>query len=401
MRACGSCGGELLEVPFLDLGETPLANRFPATQSEAETFYPLALTRCRSCWLVQQAEFVPDEDIYGDNYGFYTGGSAGQRAYQDTVAAELLRRYLRGLIRPLVVEIGCNDGTLLARLAQAGAKVVGVDPSEPGKQAALEGLPVMCEPFTEALADAIVAAYGTASLVVANNVLAHIADLQSTFRGIRRLIGKEGVAVAEVQYLPDLLTGNMLEQVYHEHHYHWSLTTLRRAAQRHGLYVVRAELIESQLGSLRVSLAGQSLAERESVTDIVEAERRCLDSDIAYDSLQCRVDRVRDHLTDLVHRELWAGRTVVGYAAAAKATTLLNYASDIQLPVVLDTTPYKQGRFIPGVKVPIQTPELWRAPDATRLLLAPNYLGWLLRHDRGFLDNGGRWLVPTPTPTLI
>jgi SAM-dependent methyltransferase len=404
---CGVCRGPL-EEPFLDLGKTPLANAFPAAADEEEQFHPLGLTRCPYCGLVQQAELVPDEAIYGDDYGYYSGASAAQLAYHDEVAALLHRRHLRGG-RCFVIEVGCNDGSLLTRLGAAGHRMLGVDPSAPGRQAAQQGIPVLCEPFTSDLARAIRTAYGPAHLVVANNVLAHIADINDVLAGIRLLLAPGGRAVVEVQYVHDLLAGNMIEQVYHEHRYHWSLTTFCRAAEAQQLHVVDAELIEAQLGSLRVTLAPSSEAQvSTAVAGIIAAERRCEAPEV-YESMQCRVDRVRDHLIQIVDRERAAGRLVCGYAAAAKATTVLNYTG-IVLPFVVDSTPHKQGRFVPGVKTPIVPPATIAADSGcgsynpaavTALLLAPNYLGWLLRHNREFLDAGGRWLVPTPTPTLI
>jgi SAM-dependent methyltransferase len=402
---CGSCAGERLEV-FLDLGKTPLANRFPATATEAEVVYPLQLARCLNCGLVQQVEIVPDEAIYGEDYGYFSGASEAQRDYHAAFAAMILDQEMTAdpLREGLIVEIACNDGTLMDHFVDAGLRVVGVDPSGPAKLAQDAGLDVIRQPFTAALARTMRETDGPASLVIANNVLAHVNDLSDMLTGIWELLADDGMAVVEVQYLPDLLTGNMIDQVYHEHRYHWSLSAFRHAAGLRGLHVVDAQLIELQGGGLRVWLSrdaryapASSLSPR--AQSILERERG-FRGPAAYDSMQPRVERVRKHLRDLVASERLAGRTIAGFGASAKATTILNYCDlGPWIEYVLDSTPYKQGRFIPGTKTPIvaagyQSPA-GRHAD-THLMLVPNYLGYLLRH-----HPGTRWLVPLPTPVII
>jgi SAM-dependent methyltransferase len=406
-ETCGGCGGRQLDT-FLDLGKTPLANTFPETATEAETFYPLSLGRCLNCGLVQQMWVVADAEIYGDRYGFYSGASAAQLAYHSRSAELLLARH-NVQARRSVVEIACNDGSLLAHFAKAGCPVLGIDPSAPAQVAIDAGLAVFRRPFTAALAREIRDTQGPAGLVIAYNALAHVADLADILTGIWALLAPDGVAVIEVQYLPDLISGNMYDQIYHEHRYHYSLSSFRHAAELHGLFVVDAELIELQGGGLRVTLgvdAAQPVSRR--AMRILDTERWIVDAS-AYAGMQGRIDRARDHLLDLIDLELEGGRQVIGYAAAAKATTILNYCGidRTMIPFVVDSTAFKQGKFIPGVKVPIVAPDYaWASATTgvtpfTALLLAPNYLGHLLRVNQGFLDAGGRWLVPIPTPMVI
>ena len=215
---CGPCGGYRLHA-FLDLGKTPLANKFPATSTEEEEWYSLGLCRCDGCGLVQGTELVPDHLVFGDDYGFYTGASSAQRADQQTNAELLLHRH--GVnARKLTVEIGCNDGTLLKHFADADCRALGVDPSRPAQLAIGAGLNVKKEPFTSELARSIRHEYGPAGLVIAYNCLAHVNDLADVLTGIWELLSWGGVAVVELQYLPDLLTGNLIGQIYHEHRYY-------------------------------------------------------------------------------------------------------------------------------------------------------------------------------------
>ena len=409
---CASCGCPDLEQ-FLDLGETPLANRYPATADEAETFYPLKVAVCRLCGLAQLTEVVDDAELYGVDYGFYSGASKAQQDYHRAGAALLLDRYGEQAKRQ-TVEVACNDGSLLAHFRDAGCRTLGIDPAAgPVKAARERGLDVIEAPLTAARAQEIRDEYGPAGLIIAYNCMAHIADLPDMLTAIRLLMDRGSVAVVEVQYLPDLLAGNMFDQIYHEHRYFYSLTSLFEAAVRRNLYCVDAELIELQGGGLRATFTADPMArrwfplagpQRPSDTDhpdaIFAGERWHWTRPDVFRSMQGRVDRVRSHLRSLVHAELAAGRTVAGYGAAAKATTILNFCGlgPEQLQYVVDTTPYKQGRFVPGVKVPIVSPEHATAhPVDTMLLLVPNYLGPVLRAN----PHQGRWIVPLPTPAVI
>jgi hypothetical protein len=400
--ACGACGHD--QVPmFLDLGKTPLANKLPATADEAEISYPLQLGRCQSCGLVQQLCVISDDLIYGEDYAFYSGASAAQRDYHSRGAEHLLRVF-GAVAEKLTVEIACNDGTLLQHFATAGCEVIGVDPAGPAQVAIDAGLPVYRRPFTAKLGQEIRDDHGPAGLVIAYNSLAHVSDLADVLTGMWALLDEWGVAVVEVQYLPDLLVGNMYGQIYHEHRYHWSLTTFRRAAELHGLFLLDAELIELQGGGMRITLAKRPVPSPSArARRILDAER-WLDEPGAFAGVQGRIDRARDHLLTLIGNEMAAGRMIAGYAASAKATTILNYCGLTvdQIPFVVDTTEYKRGRYVPGVKIPIVSEADPRTLDVeTFLLFAPNYLAHLIRAHHDWFTNGGRWLISEPSPALI
>lgn len=394
---CGACAGDQLTV-FLDLGKTPLANTFPDSLEAEETWYPLQLARCGNCGLVQQMAIIDDAEIYGEDYGFYSGGSKAQLDYHAKGAVTLLQRH-SDLAHRLTIEVACNDGSLLKYFDAAGCPTVGVDPAGPARAAINDGLAVLRQPFTADLARVMRDEYGPAGLVIAYNSMAHVGDLSDVLTGIWALLAKDGVAVVEVQYLPDLLTGNMYDQVYHEHRYFYSLTSFKHAAELHQLYVVDAELIELQGGGIRITLSTDPQRRPSLAVGSVLRSEEWLAHDGTYEGFQGRIDRTRDHLLSLLYQEIATGRRVAGYAAAAKATTILNYCGigPELLPYVVDTTPYKSGRFVPGTSIPI-----WPTGTAeTYLLLAPNYLSHVLRSQRTFMEEGGRWLLPIPTPTLI
>jgi SAM-dependent methyltransferase len=396
---CGSCGGTDLQ-PVVDLGKTPLANTFPATNDAAEHWYPLGMLRCSNCGLAQSSFIVPDPEIYGEDYGFYSGGSVAQREYHWN-GAQMIAKQFREQADHGVLEIACNDGSLLKYIRQLGFSVAGVDPARPAEAAIAEGLPVTRASFTADLAQSL----GEHGLVIMYNALAHIADLNDVLQGIRRVLRPDGLAVIEFQYLADLIVGNQIGQVYHEHRYFYTLDSFRRAAHLQGLSVVDAELIELQGGGLRVVLSrNHDLGISRRAERILNSERWLREA-ATYESIQPRFERVRSHTLDLIDREMGAGRHVVGYAAAAKATTIMNWFG-MRLPYVIDTTPYKDGRFVPGVRVPIISPDRISAEARThniqtRVLFAGNYLSFVLRQLKQYTNTGGRWLVIEPSPMVI
>lgn len=392
--ACAACAHTGLDV-FLDLGKTPLANKFPTQdQLASEIAYPLQLGKCGSCGLVQMMEVIPDSEIYGDDYGFFSGGSQAQRDYHVKGASLLKARHLHG-DNDFVVEVACNDGSMLKHFDNA----LGVDPAGPADLAIAQGMNVIKEPFTYDLARQIRDEHGPAALVIAYNSLAHISNLADVLAGIRALLDDAGVAVVEVQYLPDLLAGNRYEQVYHEHRYFHSLSSFKRAAELHGLFVADAELIELQDGGIRITLSPDPDRHITDTPEIILRKEAWLALDGTYVSMQGRIDRIRDHLIQLVDQERLAGHMIAGYAAAAKATTILNFCGFTKesIPFVIDTTPYKQGRFVPGTGIPIAAPD---HPAIERvnslLLLAPNYLSSVLR-----ANSDKQIIMPTPSPTII
>lgn len=396
-RSCSACTGTQITT-FLDLGKTPLANTFPATADASEVWYPLALGRCSNCGLVQNMEIVPDSEIYDANYGFFSGGSQPQRDYHATGAKLLMDRYPEQS-RRLTVEVACNDGSLLRHFSEAGCEAIGVDPALPAHIGQEKGLPIITEFFTSGLAREIRDDNGPAGLVIAYNSLAHVDDLSDVLTGIGALLDVEGVAVIEVQYLGDLMSAGLFDQVYHEHRYCYSLTSFKNAAELHGLYVIDAELIELQGGGIRFTLSiDPAIPASQRVQQILQREA-WLSLEGTYEGFQGRIERTRDHLLALLEQQLAAHKVVVGYAAAAKATTILNFCGigPNELPFIIDTTPYKAGRYVPGVKIPIVA----EGDADVRLLLAGNYIGSVLRNDRAFLDGGGKWLVPIPLPVII
>lgn len=402
---CGACAGMNLEV-FLRLHDTPLANKYPQV-IEREQFYPLELGLCGNCGLVQLMEIVPDAEIYNKDYGFYSGASATQRAYHARGAQLLMERFPKECQRG-VLEIACNDGSLLRHFHDAGFPSLGIDPSSgPVAIAKAAGLNVISRALSTPLAQEIREEYGPAGLVIAYNTLAHVEDLTDVLTGVRTLMDDQSIAVVEMQYLPDLLVGNMYDQVYHEHRYFYSLTSFMHAAQLHGLYVVDAELIELQNGGLRVTLSTDRAYPVANCVYGILATEEWLSGEqglCVYRGFQGQIDRTREHLVSIIHDARANGNRLAGYAAAAKATTIVSFCdlTSTDLTYIIDTTPWKQGRYLPGTGIPIISPDEAAerqedSPIDAMLLLSSNYLGTVLRNN----SHRGRWITPLPLPMVI
>lgn len=398
---CSSCGGSDLQL-VLDLGMSPIADAYTSYVNAAPPRYPLQVVRCTGCHLVQLLSVLSQDVLFGTGYSFYSSASRPLSNYHAAYAEYVLREHSDLITRSGVVEIGCNDGDMLRWFDSNDVAALGVDPSGgPVKVARDRGLTVINEPFTTELAAEIIDSSDRVGVIIANHVLAHVESVSDVLHGIAKLLAHDGVAYVEVQYLPDLILNNAFDLVYHEHRNFFSLTTLASAARRWGLVTSRATLTERQGGSLRVALthSGQPDA---SVERLLASERWLLSAD-AYGGLQGRAERMRDRLIDLVRS--CPVDEIIGYGAPAKATTLLNFcgltARDI--PCVIDTTPAKQGRYIPGADIfiipPLVDSDIMRV--TTALLLAWNYAGPIMRQHTEFTQRGGRWIVPVPSPMII
>ena len=397
---CGGCRSTNL-TEWLDLGSSPLANDYPAEPTKDLTLYPLGLLRCNRCSLVQSTEIVPDDELWNREYGFYSGGSWQVVEQQHQYALDVLAKH-EALSKKLVVEIGCNDGTMLKNFKEAGCPTLGVDPARgPTTVARTEhGLDVIVDQFSLRIAQEIVSSYGRAGLIIANNVIAHVADLDDFISGIAHLLRPEGVAIVEFQYVGDLITGNQFDHIYHEHRFFFSLLSLELALRRHHLEPVQVQHTNPQGGSLRVAIAHEGALMTGSSIRQLRTNEKWLTEPHCLAGLKGRADWIRHRLLDLLYSLKDQGKLVAGYGAPAKSATLLNFCHigpDL-VQYIVDTTPAKQGRYTPGTNIPIISPEAdSRAPDVY-LLLTWNYLHGIRRKENSFM---GEWLVPIPLPELI
>jgi SAM-dependent methyltransferase len=407
---CRSCGAALRHT-FLDLGLQPLANSF-LTREElaggAERRYPLHARLCAECLLVQVDDTVPPAEIFSD-YAYFSSYS---ESWLDHTArfADLVRRTLELGPESLVLEIASNDGYLLRNFVAAGVPVLGVEPAANVAQVAVEaGVPTEVAFFGREHAEELGGRGMTADLVVANNVLAHVPDLEDFVSGLARVLKPEGVVSIEVPHLLRMIEGTEFDTIYHEHFSYFSLLSAKDTLSRGGLRVFDVEELPTHGGSLRLWAAGEDAPSRRpetaAVGRVLGDERAAgLDSPDAYSSFAPRVERLLNDLRGFLVDAKASGSRVAGYGAAAKGNTLLNAAKVTtgEVRYVVDRSPHKQGRFLPGSHLPVLEPDHVRRDRPDYLLLLP----WNLRDEivaqmADVREWGCRFVVPVPSLEVV
>jgi SAM-dependent methyltransferase len=399
LPGCRSCGADGLEL-VLSLGRTPLANALLTQEqlTQPEPHYPLELAFCPSCALVQITKTVPPEELFSDYLYYSSFSDTMLRHAQSLVASLIIERQLGPT--SLVVEIASNDGYLLQYYARAAVPVLGIEPAANiAGEAVKRGVPTIVEFFGRELAVRLSAGGQRADVIHAHNVLAHVADLNGFVAGIGVLLKPDGVAVIEAPYLKDLIDHCEFDTIYHEHLCYFSLTALDQLFRRHQLFINDVERIPIHGGSLRVTV-GKSGAATPAVARLLAEEAAWgVDRYITYRDFGARVETLKATLTAMLAGFKRRGDRIAAYGAAAKGSTLLNYfgIGRETLDFVVDRSPYKQGRFMPGVHIPILAPErlLEDMPDEV-LLLTWNYADEILEQQKAYRQLGGRFIIPVP-----
>jgi SAM-dependent methyltransferase len=405
IHECRSCQSSALRV-VLDLGNHPISNALLTAESPAqeEARYPLQLAFCENCALLQVTETVPPEILYQRDYPYFSSSSPALLQHAASIAQRLIRE--RGLgPDSLVMEVACNDGYLLRNFVEQGVPCLGIDPAAgPAAHARKIGIPIINDFFSLGLAEDLAAQGQLADVMIANNVVAHVDAINDFVAGFAKLLKPNGVAVFEFAYAVDMIEKCEFDTIYHEHLFYHTLHGLTPLFARHGLHLNDVERLPIHGGSLRLSVGRR--AERSARLDELMNYERALGVDRArwYEHFSSRVVRLGNSLIELLRAEKKRGKRIACYGAAAKGSTLVNYL-DLGpgfFEYVVDANPHKQGKFMPGQRIPIVHPDrlLETQPDLV-LLLVWNFAGEVLRQQSAYRAAGGRFIIPIPEPHVI
>jgi SAM-dependent methyltransferase len=407
-HSCRFCNAPLVRL-FADLGATPLANAYltPAQRDDREPVYPLRAYVCEACWLVQAEAFVAPEDIFS-HYAYFSSYSESwvEHARRFT---EMARQRFGLDARSLVVEVASNDGYLLRHFVQAGVPVLGIEPAANVAEAArAQGVPTEARFFGRKAAADLIKRGLSADLVVANNVLAHVPDINDFVAGLSAVLKPTGVVSVEFPHLLKLIEGVQFDTIYHEHFYYLSLLAVETIFARHGLHVFDVEELPTHGGSLRVMASraaptGQTPAAGLLKVRIDEAAAG-FDHAESYDAFQRRIAPIREGLLAFLRTARSEGRTVAAYGAAAKGNTLLNFCGVTTelIAYVVDRNPHKQGHFLPGSHLPIHAPEKLEETRPDYVLILPwNIKDEVVATNAVVRSWGGRFMIAVPELTVL
>ncbi len=405
--ACRFCRAPLT-LSFCDLGMSPLSNAYveASASQRMEPFFPLHAFVCEQCWLVQLEEFESPERIFGD-YAYFS-------SYSDSWL-EHARQYVDGAIgrqkldaKSLVVEIASNDGYLLQYFQAANIPVLGIEPARNVAAAAIaKGVPTISRFFGVALAEELAEQGQSADLIVANNVLAHVPNLNDFVAGLARLLRPSGTLTLEFPHLLRLIQENQFDTIYHEHFSYFSFATVHRVLAAHGLRIFDVEQLPTHGGSLRVYACpvASSHAESFRVRILLDDElSQGIESALTYRKFSEQVQRTKRALLEFLITSKKAGKRIVGYGAPAKGNTLLNYCgirTDF-LDFTVDRSEHKQGRLLPGTHIPIHHPDRITEERPDYILILPWNLRDEIMSQMSIVRTwGGQFVVPIPELAVL
>lgn len=402
---CRVCGSKKLHK-FLSLGPTPLANSFLRKNQldNPEDFYPLDVYFCSNCYLVQLLDVVFPKVMFKE-YTYVTGASKPMQNHFSGLAEDVIQNF-RPINDSLVVDIGSNDGTLLQCFSKFGLRTLGIEPaSNIARLAEAKGIQTVNNFFDEQCAMKLRKEYGLANVILATNVFAHVDNLESFVRGVNHLQSNNGVFIIEVPHILNLLNNLEFDTIYHEHLSYFAVHPLVYLFRKFGMEVVDVKQIPIHGGSIRVFIQRSAKQQSQNVVKLLSMEQEAkLNSSKTYLKFANEVSLLKEKLVRLLKMLKRKGARITGYGATAKGNTLLNYCEigmDI-LDYITDTTPFKQGCYTPGMHIPIfPEKKFHEEPPDYALLLAWNYADAILQKESEYRQNGGKFILPIPEPTVI
>ena len=405
---CRSCGAPLTSV-LVDLGMTPISNAFIRADhaSFGERFYPLKSFVCDRCWLVQLEDFESPETHFHADYVYFSSFSDSWLAHARSFVGKAITRLALGA-KSRIVEVASNDGYLLQYFVERGIPCLGVDPAANCAKAAwdLRRVPTEVAFFGSKVAAQLRERDGAADLIIANNVLAHVPDINDFVGGFKILLGEQGVATFEFPHVMEMIRNVEFDTIYHEHYSYLSLLALEPLFERHGLRVTDVERLSTHGGSLRLYVAhAGAMAVNDSVKHLRHEEVSAgLDRLATYEAFGQRVRQLKRSLLSMLIGLLEDGKSIAAYGAPAKGNTLLNYCGIGRdfIGYTVDRNVHKQGLLLPGTRIPVSAPEEIekRRPDYV-LILPWNLQEEIVAQINQFPDWKGRFIVPVPEPVIL
>ncbi len=407
MKQCRLCKSNDLKL-FLSLGRTPLANSFLEEKQleQPEEFYPLNVCFCKSCGFVQLAEVVLPEKMF-KNYIYVTSTSSEAREHYKNLVNDAMEMFKLPK-NSLVVEFASNDGTLLKNFKKFEIRVLGVEPAENiAPMAEASRIETINDFFNRKVAKNIVNSKGKASMIIGTNVFAHIDNLDEIMKSFQILLDDEGVIIIESPYLVDFFEKTEYDTIYHEHVSYLSMIPIVKFFDMYGFKIFDVKRTKIHGGSIRIfaSKINSKFKETKKLSELLLLEKNIgLDTIKPHLDFALNVQKSRVKLLELLYKLKLEGKKIIGYGAAAKGNTLLNYCNigADMLDYIADKSPLKQGKYTPGTNIPVVSPDriLENHPDYM-LILAWNFAEEIMKEQHKFKERGGKFIIPVPEAKII
>lgn len=399
---CTACSHKI--IPILSLGEIPVVNYFPSKKDikTPEIFFPLTLCLCMYCGLAQLNEVVNQRKLFS-TYHYSSSTSSPLVEHLTSLAKDIIKRFNTNQSSK-VLDIGCNDGILLTAFKKTDAAILGIDPAKNiARVTKVKNIPVVVDFFTEKLAEKVKKRVGTFDLIFATNTVSQIEDTNDLLKGVRLLLSENGVFIVEVGYIVDMLSKQTFDSIYHEHIYYYSFSSMQHILEKNGLTIFDGERIANHGGSIRLFIThnrNRNHKKTKKLLALFAKEKRLqLRSKSAYKTFVKASKRYKSDFLTLLKSIKKQKKSIVGIGAPAKGVVVLNYCgiNNTILDYVTDSTPFKQNRFIPGVKIPVYSEEKLKekTPDFL-LLLAWTYKYVMLKKLGPYRGKGVKIIVPFP-----
>lgn len=406
---CRHCGSEL-KLPLVDLGCAPPSNAFLTKQTlhAPEKWFPLRVLVCEHCWLVQTEDFAQTNELFDADYAYFSGFSSGWLAHSERYVADMVARF-NLTTNSHVVEVAANDGYLLQYVKARNIPCTGVEPTASTAAAArAKGIPIVEDFWGTRLAKKLVEQGKQADLTTANNVLAHVPDINDFVAGFAKVLKPQGVSTFEFPHLLKLVEENQFDTIYHEHFSYLSFTAVVRIFSANGLTVFDVEEHPTHGGSLRVFAKRSDTGQQPCsvrVDELLKSEAQAgMLSAHYYSGFQAKTDRVKNDFLAFLLEAKYRGKIVAAYGAAAKGNTLMNYAGirpDL-ISFVVDRNPAKQGKYMPGSRIPVVIEEKLKVVTPDYVVILPWNLKAEVMKQLTYIQNwGGKFVIAVPQLEVV